>query len=300
MKKFSKEIQIALVAIVGIVVLYFGLQFLKGLTIFSTDNHYYAKFDDISGLSASSPVYANGYRVGVVERIIYDYENHGDIVAVLGIDNKLQMPKGSYAEIASDLLGNIKLEVKFGPDFKDMMAVGDTLSGGIQQGALGKAANLVPHLERMMPKIDSILANINLLLSDPSLRNSLQHLDQITYDFTKTSKELSVLSASLNRQVPHMLTSADGVLANVDTLTQSLNALDLAMTMAKVDATLNNVQELTAKLNSNEGSVGLLMRDPGLYNNLNASMAHLDSLMIDLKANPSRYVHFSLWGKKNK
>ena len=300
MKKFTKEIQIALVAIVGIVVLYFGLQFLKGLTVFSTDNHYYAKFDNISGLSASSPVYANGYRIGVVQKIIYDYENHGDIVAVLGIDNKLKMPKGTYAEIASDLLGNIKLEVQFGPDFDDLMEVGDTLSGGVHEGALGKAANLVPHLERMLPKIDSILGNINMLLSDTSIRNSLQHIDQITYDFTKTSKELSILSASLNRQVPHMLASADGVLTNVDTLTQSLNALDLAATMAKVDMTLRNVQELTAKLNSKEGTVGLMLNDPGIYNNLNSTAAHLDSLMIDLKANPWRYVHFSVFGKKKK
>ena len=300
MKKFSKEIQIALVAIIGIVVLYFGLQFLKGLTLFSTDNHYYAKFDNISGLSASSPVYANGYRIGVVERIIYDYENHGDIVAELGIDKKMVMPKGSYAEIASDLLGNIKLEVKFGPDFGTLMNVGDTLKGGIQQGALGKAADMLPTLERMLPKVDSILASVNMLLADPAIRNSLHNIETISSDFTKTSKELSVLSASLNRQVPMMLTSADGVLANVDTLTHHLNAIDIAKTMANVDATLKNVRELTAKLNSNEGTVGKLLGDPGVYDNLNSTVSHLDSLMIDLKAHPGRYVHFSLFGKKNK
>ena len=300
MRKYAKEIQIALVAIVGIVVLYFGLQFLKGLTLFSSDNHYYVKFDDISGLSASSPIYANGYRIGVVERIIYDYEHNGEIVAELGIDNKMQIPKGSYAEIASDLLGNIKLEVKFGPDFDDVMEPGDTINGGLQDGAFGKVEKLLPHLEKALPKLDSILYNVNVLLSDPSLRNSLNNIERMTADLTKVSKDFTMISASLNQKLPNMLTTANGVLTNVDTLTQTLNAIDFVATMAKVDATLQNVQALTAKLNSKEGTVGKFLTDPSIYDHLNSTTAHLDSLIIDLKAHPGRYVHFSLFGKKQK
>ena len=300
MRKYAKEIQIALVAIVGIVVLYFGLQFLKGLTLFSSDNHYYVKFDDISGLSASSPIYANGYRIGVVERIIYDYEHNGEIVAELGIDNKMQIPKGSYAEIASDLLGNIKLEVKFGPDFDDVMEPGDTINGGLQDGAFGKVEKLLPHLEKALPKLDSILYNVNMLWSDPSLSNSLDNIERMTADLTKVSKDMTMISASLNHQLPHMLTTADGVLTNIDTLTQTLNAIDFVTTMAKVDATLQNVQALTAKLNSKEGTVGKFLTDPSIYDHLNSTSAHLDSLIIDLKAHPGRYVHISLFGKKQK
>ena len=300
MRKYAKEIQIALVAIVGIIVLYFGLQFLKGLTLFSSDNNYYVRFNDISGLSASSPVYANGYRIGVVERIIYDYEQNSDIVAELGIDKKLRIPKGSHAEIVSDLLGNIKLVVNFGPDFDDIMEPGDTISGDLDEGAFGQVEKLIPHIEKALPKLDSILYNVNVLLSDPSLRNSLGNLEKMTSDFTKVSKDLTMISSSLNRQLPHMLTTADGVLNNVDTLTTRLNALDLVALMAKVDATLQNVQALTNKLNSTEGTVGKLLNDPGIYDNLNATSAHLDSLMIDLKANPWRYVHFSVFGGKKK
>lgn len=300
MKKYAKEIQIALVAIVGIVVLYFGLQFLKGLTVFSSDNRYYVKFDDISGLSASSPIYANGYRIGVVEGIIYDYEHNGDIVAVLGVDKKVRLPKGSYAEIASDLLGNIKLEMKLGPHVEDIMEPGDTIYGGLQDGAMGKVEKLVPHLEKALPKLDSILYNVNALLADPSLRNSLDNIENMTADFTKVSKDLTVISSSLHQQLPHMLTTANGVLTNVDTLTHNLNAIDFAATMAKVEATLQNVQALTAKLNSKDGTIGKLLNDPSIYDNLNSTSAHLDSLMIDAKAHPGRYIHFSIFGKKNK
>src|SRR5574344_1303720 len=111
MKHFTKEIQIALVAIVGVVVLFFGMQFLKGLSLFNTDNSYYVAFNDISGLGASSPVYANGYKVGVIKKIIYDYNHQDNIVAVMGLDKQMQLPKGSTAEIESDMLGNIKVNL---------------------------------------------------------------------------------------------------------------------------------------------------------------------------------------------
>ena len=300
MKKFSKEIQIALVAIVGAVVLYFGLQFLKGLTVFSTDSNYYVKFKDISGLSSSSPVYANGYRVGVVENIIYDFEGSDGIVAVIGINNEMRMPKGTTADIVSDLLGNIKLELRLGDKAAGVLAPGDTIIGGQEQGAMAKAAEIIPQVQSLLPKLDSILVSVNALLADPALAHSLHNIEQITGSLTSTSNDLNRLTTSLNRQMPQMLENADGLLANTNSLTRNLNELDLAATMQKVDLTLQNVEQMTAKLNSNDGTIGLLMRDPGLYNNLNATMMHADSLMIDLKRHPKRYVHFSVFGKKDK
>ena len=300
MKNFSKEIQIALVAIVGVVVLYFGLQFLKGLTVFSTDSNYYVKFKDISGLSASSPVYANGYRVGVVEDIVYDFDGEGDIVAVVGLNKEMRMPQGTTADIVSDLWGNIKLELRLGDRVAGTLAPGDTIIGGQEQGAMAKAAEIIPQVQSLLPKLDSILVSVNSLLADPAIANSLHNIDQITGSLTNTSRELNRLTASLNQQMPQMLENADGMLANANNLTRNLNEMNLAATMQKVDNTLRNVEQMTAKLNSNDGTIGLLMRDPELYNNLNATMMHADSLMIDLKRHPKRYVHFSVFGKKDK
>lgn len=299
MKKYNKEIQIALVAIVGVIVLFYGLKFLKGLS-FSADSSYYVRFKDISGLSVSSPVYANGYRVGVVENIIYDYEGRDDIVAVVGINNEMRMPKGTTADIVSDLLGNIKLELKLGDRTAGIITPGDTLSGGQELGAMAKAAEIIPQVQSLLPKLDSILVSVNALLADPAIANSLHNIDHITGSLTNTSNELSRLTASLNKQMPQMLENAGGVLANANTLTRSLNEMNLAATMQKVDNTLRNVEQMTAKLNSNDGTLGLLMRDAELYNNLNATMMHADSLMIDLKQHPKRYVHFSVFGRKDK
>ena len=298
MKKFSKEIQIALVAIAGVVVLFFGLQYLKGMTLFSTDNNYYVKFSDVTGLASASPIYANGYRVGVVKGIVYDYQNHGNIVAEIGIDNQLNIPADSKAEILTDLMGNVKVELVMGTGA--VMAPGDTLMGCQHEGALGQAAGMVPQIEQMLPKLDSILASINLLLADPTIAQSLHNIEHITADLTKTSRDLNLLTSSLNSHMPQMLQNADGLLANTNQLTKSLNDLNIATTMASVNNTLKNVEQMTDQLNSKEGTLGLLMRDPSLYSNLNATMIHADSLMIDLKAHPKRYVHFSVFGKKDK
>lgn len=300
MKKFSKEIQIALVAVAGLLVLYFGLHFLKGMTLFSGDNKYYVKFKDVSGLSVASPIFANGYRVGVVEDIMFDYQNTGEIVAAIDVDTELNVPKGSRAEIATDLMGNVKVLLVLGNAADGMVAPGDTITGSQQVGAMGKAADMIPAVQQMLPKLDSILASVNTLLADPAIANSLHNVDQITADLTRTSHDLSLLTAQLNRQMPQMLQNADGVLANTNQITKDISNMDFAATMTSVNTTLKNVEQMTAALNSREGTLGLLMRDPSLYYNLNSTMMHADSLMIDLKQHPKRYVHFSVFGKKDK
>lgn len=288
MKKFSKEIQIALVAIAGLLVLYFGLHFLKGMTLFSGDNKYYVKFKDVSGLSVASPIFANGYRVGVVEEIMFDYQNTGEIVAAIDVDTELSVPKGSRAEIATDLMGNVKVLLVLGNAADGMVAPGDTITGSQKVGAMGKAADMIPAVQQMLPKLDSILASVNTLLADPAIANSLHNVDQITADLTRTSHDLSLLTAQLNRQMPQMLQNADGVLANTNQITKDISNMDFAATMTSVNTTLKNVEQMTAALNSREGTLGLLMRDPSLYYNLNSTMMHADSLMLDLKQHPKQ------------
>ncbi|MCH5302325.1 MAG: MCE family protein [Prevotella sp.] len=300
MRFLTKEVRIALVAIVGIVVMFFGMQFLKGLTLFSSANSYYVTFSDVSGLSVSAPVYANGYKVGVVEGINYNYQQPDRIVAVVGLDRKLRVPAGTTAEIGSDLLGNVKLELRLGDVSAAAMAVGDTISGGMQEGMMDKVGGMVPQIEQLLPKLDSIMASLNVLLADPAIANSLHNVEQISADLTTTTRQLNTLMTGLNKNVPQLMAKADGLLDNTNTLTKNLSEVDVAATMSKVNTTLDNVERLTARLNSKEGTLGLLMTDPGVYQHLNATMRDADSLLIDLKQHPKRYVHFSIFGKKDK
>ena len=136
MKYFTKEVRIALVAIVGLVVLYFGMNFLKGMSLFANDHTYYVKFKDISGLSASNPIFADGYQVGVVKDIVYDYETNGDVVVKFDVNNTMRIPKGSSAEIVSDLMGNVKMNLLLANNPRERVEPGDTIIGAINGGAM--------------------------------------------------------------------------------------------------------------------------------------------------------------------
>ena len=300
MKYFTKEVKIAIVAVAALVVLFLGMNFLKGLNLFSSAQRYYISFKDISGLSSSCPIYADGYKVGVVRGIDYDYSHSKDIVAEVDIDPEMRIPKGSSAEIVSDLMGNVKVNLLLATNMREKVNPGETIVGGINDGAVGQMKDLIPIVQQMLPKLDSILASVNTLLADPALSNSLHNIENITGNLTTSSKELNSLLGSLNSKMPGLLNKADNVMGNAESITTKLDNIDLQATMSKVDATLSNVQQFTDQLNNNQGSLGLLMRDPNLYYNLNSTVKSADSLLIDLKSHPKRYVHFSLFGKKDK
>ncbi len=300
MKVFTKEVKIALVAIVGVVILFFGMNFLKGLNLFSSTNDYFIEFDDISGLSSSSPIYADGYQVGTVKSVVFDYSNANPPKVVVGIDKAMRIPEGSTAEIVSDLMGNVKVNLLLANNMRQRVMPGQTIKGDTNGGTMAKVSAMLPAVEAMLPKLDSILASVNALLADPALANSLHNVETISQNLTTSSAQLNKLMATLNGGVPTMMTKANRVLDNADALTANLASLDLESTKQQVDNTIASVQQLTGKLNSNEGSLGLLMNDASLYNNLNTAMRSADSLLVNLRQHPKRYVHFSLFGRKDK
>ena len=298
--KLTKEIKIALVAIVGILIMYFGINFLKGMNLFSTNNAYYMTFDDIQGLGASTPIYADGYKVGTVDGMEYDYKENGPIKVKVDINKDLRIPQGSKAEIVKDLMGNLQVNLLLANNPRERVEPGGIIPGAVNGGMMGKAANLVPVVEKMLPKLDSILTSVNALLADPALAASLHNVETITSNLTVSTRELNTLMAGLNKQVPGMVRKANGVLDNTNRLTANLASLDVQGTLNKVNQTLESAHQFTEKLNSNQGSLGLLMNDTKLYDNLTSTMSHADSLVIDLKAHPKRYVHFSVFGRKDK
>ncbi|MBQ4631763.1 MAG: MCE family protein [Prevotella sp.] len=300
MKFFTKEVRIALVAIVGLVVLYFGMNFLKGLNMLSSDSKYFIAFEDISGLSSSSPIYADGYKVGVVKGIDYDYEGPGNILVEASVNSNLRIPKGSSAEIESDMMGNVKVNLLLANNPREKVMPGETIIGGINSGSLGKMAQMIPMIEKMLPKLDSILYNVNKLLADPAIAQSLKNVETVSGNLTVTTQQINTLLAEMNRNVPGMMKRADSVLDNTNQLMTKLKGVDIEGTMAKVDATIENMNGFTQKLNSGKGTLGLMMNDPSLYNNLNSTMRSADSLLINLREHPKRYVHFSIFGKKDK
>lgn len=293
----KKEIKIALVAIAGIVILFFGMNFLKGMSMFTEKNAYFATFNDISGLSASAPIFANGYQVGIVKDIQFDYTGEKGIVVLFSLNDKMRLPAGTTATIASDFMGNVKMNLVMNATDapKSFLNQGDTIRGAVSDGLMSRAAAIIPQVEQMLPKIDSILMNLNALSGDPALARSLHNVETITADLTTSTRQLNTLMNSLNQQVPAITAKADGVLDNAQQLTKNLAELDVNATMQRVDQTIANVQAITQQLNNPDGTVGLLMRDPTLYNRLNETMKSAEQLLNDIREHPKRYINVSVF-----
>lgn len=301
MKKiFSREVKIALTAIAAIVLLFFGLNFLKGMSLFDNNVEYKMMFTDLKGLMRNTSIYANGYKVGTVKDILYDFEKQGPIEVECEIDPRLYIPYGTKAKIETDLMGNIKVSLLLGKQGAQRLKPGDVIEGVDDKGAMSQVAEMMPDIQAIIPKVDSIMSNLNMILSNPALVSILTNMDGMSANLKETTQELNGLLKEIHQGVPGMMKHADKTLANTEKLTNNLSKIDVDGMMAKIDHTLNNVESMTNALNSKEGTLGLLMHDKTAYNNLSSTLSHVDSLMIDLKAHPKRYVHFSIFGRKDK
>lgn len=300
MRNHIQEIKIALVAVAGLVALFFGMKFLKGSNLLSSSDTYYFVFNDISGLTESSPIFAAGYQVGRIKKIYFDYSHIEKIKVLAEVDRKMKIPMGSTASISSDVLGNIKVTLNIAPHRGQYVQPGEVISGSIDTGTVGKMTEMVPTIKQILPKLDSVMFHLNALLADPALAHSIHNIDEITNNLSTSSKQLHILLTNVNREVPGIVSKTNLVLTNTEQFTDNLRKIDVASTMTKVDEAMADVQEFTSKINNNSGTFGLLLKDPTLYYNLNQTMKNIDSLAVNLRQQPKRYVHFSLFGRKNK
>lgn len=308
MKYFTKEVKIALTAIVAVALLFVGINFLKGINIFKSSNTYYVKFADISGLTVSNAVYANGYPVGIVRTIDYDYRRSSGVVVGIELDKEMRVPAGSSAELEPELMGGVKMNLRLGPNPARNLTPGDTLQGDMYHGAMAKLTEMIPAVERILPKLDSILANLNRLTADPALAQTLHNAAEITEGLKGASARLNTM---MGKDVPQLVANLNQTAANANRLSGNLAAVDVDGTMKQVNATLENARQaaeqlgtvsthLGKQMSSRDNTLGLLLNDRALYDNLNHTVQSADSLMIDLKAHPKRYVHFSIFGRKDK
>ncbi|MBR3432540.1 MAG: MCE family protein [Bacteroidaceae bacterium] len=292
----KKEVKIGITGIIALVVLFLGINFLKGVNLFSSTNKYYIQFGNAKGLSKSSNVYADGYNVGVVSDIIYDYEHPGTVLVEVTTNKDLRIPKGSSAKLDEAVLGGCTLNMLLTTNLTDAYHPGDTIPGSDTQGMMAKAASMMPQIEQIVARVDTLIATLNRLTSDPNLPMIIRNAELVSENLVRSSEELNRLLAN---DVPQLTTTFNRVGENAITLTDRLNSLNLQATMDSVNMTISSVHQMMDQIQSPEGTLGLLMKDPSLYNNLNHTVQSADSLVTDLKAHPKRYVHFSVFGKKN-
>lgn len=292
----KKELTIGALVIVALAVLFFGIDFLKGINVFKAANYYYVEYTDVEGLAISAPVNLNGFKVGQVREISYEYDNPGHVKVELSLDKQLQLPKGTQAVLSADILGTATIMLKPGTS-AEKCKVGDMLEGVTDKGLMAGVGNMMPSIEGIFPKIDTLLTNLNAITADPALTASVKRLDDITGNLELTTRRLSALMASLPAvvgDVKSITSNIDSISGDVAVLSSQLRELPVDSLTADLAATVANLHALSEELKNPDGSLGLLMRDPALYQNLNSTVSSLDSLFVDIKRNPKRYINIKL------
>ena len=293
--KIKKETKIGLTGAIALVLLFLGINFLKGAKLFSTQNTYYIRFSNAKALSKNSTVYADGYDVGRVSNILYDYDRPGQVLVAIEVDRGLRIPRGSSARLDEAVLGGCTLNLLLTTNLTDAYHPGDTIQGSDANGLLSKAADMMPQIEQTVARVDSLLASLNRLVESPHVQAILQNTEEVTAHLNQSSQQLNSL---LKNDVPQMTSTFNRAGENVVTLTENLNQLQLQATLDSVNTAVSSLHKLLAQAQNPDGTLGRMMNDPTLYNNLNHTIQSADSLVTDLKTNPKRYVHFSVFGKK--
>ena len=294
-----KEVKIGITAIVALVLFYVGLNFLKGINVFTSTNTYYVKFENAGGLTPSSAVLANGYAVGIVREMRYDYADNNAVVVSIELDKAMRVPEGTTAELESSLMGSITLHLIPGKNPVKFLAIGDTIEGGMHFGAMERAAEMLPAVEQMLPKVDSIMGNLNRITGDSAMLALVKNLAHTT----------TRIDHLMGEEIPTLVCNVNDLTSNLNKVAGDIAKGNLDSTMTALQATMQNADTLTHRLNaltatlnssmtSTDNSLGLLLNDRSIYDGLNHTISSADSLLIDMKKRPGRYIHFSVFGKK--
>ena len=296
-KIFRKETIIGACTVIAICVLFFGIEYLKGINIFKPANYYYVSYTDVNGLAVSSPVTVNGFKVGLVRDISYEYDNPGHILVELNLDKKLRIPHGTVATIQSDLLGTASIALQMGTD-SEIYNIGEKIDGKTDSGMMGAIGEtLLPSFENILPKVDSLLTSVTRLTSDSSLLTAIRRLDAISQSIDRTMRSIDASVAKL----PGTMDNVNGITTNINQisgnlaeLSNDIKDLPIKPMMDNANATMANLRQISAELNNPNSTLGLLLHDRSLYDNLNSAMSDLDSLFVDIKRSPKRYISIKL------
>lgn len=315
--KVSNETKVGLLAFFALAILILGYSFLKGNNLFQKDMVLYVNYDNIQGLNVSDGVIVNGYKVGRVSKMEL-LNTTGQIAIEIKISEDFPIPKNSIAKIVSqDLLGTKAVDITLNTGEEPVVS-GDTLLPAIQAD-LTEAVKMeiIPvklKAEQLMGSFDSLLSRIQVILGENTIENSLGNLETTTRNAKDLTGRLDSLIAAeadaLKAIIDNMASITSNLddndenitnfLTNISTLSDSLATANIPSMIESLESTLVQAEELLDKINNGEGTAGKLINDPALYDNLERSTAALDSLLVDLKENPERYVHFSVFGRKNK
>lgn len=313
--KIKNETKVGVLAAFAIALLIIGYNFLKGNSIFSRETTLYARYTQVDGLGVSKPVLINGFQVGRVDNL--ELKADGSIMVTLKIKDEYQIPVNTLARLEStDLLGGKAIVMVLG-NSKEYAKDGFVLNANVEKSLMESVQPVQKKAELIITKMDSILTSVNSILNPNFQKNvdkSFTSIASTLGSLEATSKKVDALVGSESAKLSSILSNVeaitqnfknngakiDAVLANLNTVTDKVAALNFKQTIDNANKAIADLQEMVGSLKAGKGSLGQLLNDNKMYDNLTNAAKNLDNLMIDLKANPKRYVHFSVFGGGNK
>lgn len=296
--EMRKEVKIGIISIVAFVLGYLGLNFLKGINIFEPENRYHLRLENLNGTAVATPVMISGYKVGSVQKISFGYDpkkGYGADV-VIGLDPGVQIPKGSTIRVKTNVLSGAELVITAPKDSQSGFLVsGDHIAVSMGDDIMVTLTDkVVPSVIDVLPELIATLKRLNELVHNPAI-------DSMLFNLHQSSNEMNRALAKLNetmKPMPEVMGNMNALSKSLVVVGQKAEHLPLDSLMDNLNATTINLKHMTAQLKSQEGTAGKLLNDPSLYNRLDSLANSADALMKDIKANPKRYVHFSVFGKK--
>ncbi|MBQ0075767.1 MAG: MCE family protein [Bacteroidales bacterium] len=297
--KYKREIKVAVLAIVCIFLLVYGMNFLKGRDIFSPVKHYVGVFDNVSGLVAQAPVYVRGYKVGQVDAIRYDFTSPHAFTVVISMDKNIAIQQPAEMRLCDDgLLGGkaIEVEVPIGStEGKLLYAEGDTIPAVVVVGLLETLQEgFMAKVDEAIVNLDSLIVKVNAQVGDNTLKRTLSNVEQISDELSASARDIRAIT---HHQLPSIMLNADSAINDAKVVIRDLKTAEISQTVTRVNTMVDSVNTI---LTSKHGTLGLLLNDKNLYQHIDSTVVSVDNLVVDLKANPKKYVHFSLFGGKDK
>ena len=307
--KFTKEIKVGFLAVLGIMMSVFSYNYLKGINLFDKNRKFIVKYEKVDGLSVSNPVTMNGFKIGKVQKINFNSKNTRELLVDIIIENDVIFPKTSLAELyETGLIGGKAIAII--PDYKNDSTIaidGDYLKGVIKPGLTELVNQILPQvqlqIEAVMKNAEIVLQNINTLFDDETkkeLKSSIEDFSNLTSSLSETSDEISKLIADNSENLTNSLSDFRSASNNIKSITDSLNSDDIKSITINLNSLVNNLNSITTSLKNSEGTAGKLINDKSIYDNLENATNQLNRLIEDIKLNPNRYINFSVFGKKNK
>ncbi len=293
--KLRNEVKIGLITIVALGLGYVGINFLKGINLFSSDNTYYVRLQDLGGVDVASPLRINGYKVGSVRDVRFGYDDREGYSALvtLNLSPEVRLPRGSRIRVKTNMLSGAELILSTDSLTSGFYSPGDTLTAQPSGMDLMDIATnqVVPAVMEILPELTKTLTRLNEIVSNPVIDSSMLNLHTSTVELQRMMAQLS----KATQRMPQVMGNVEQMTASMATVGKHAEGLKLDDIVANLNETTANLRRMTQQLQSTDNTAGLLLNDARLYNRLDSLANSADALMKDLKANPKRYVHFSVF-----